>query len=162
MWRHENVTKKHKPSHILHWALFLGQGFHKICDKSREKFPTKRLWKYTTLLWAHAMVPVEMIVVMILSTPLRMARAHLSTSLCRARPAKREREGERNIHFWDWIHTLPCHRLKSATILCCPVSVRSLRTQTTFPWTRKVLGTHIHRVLLLLSPIKEPFPRRLR
>ena len=52
-----------------------------------------------TLLWAHAMVPVEMIVVMILSTPLRMARAHLSTSLCRARPAKREREGERNIHF---------------------------------------------------------------
>ena len=44
------------------------------------------------------MVPVEMIVVMILSTPLRMARAHLSTSLCRARPAKREREGERNIH----------------------------------------------------------------
>ena len=47
------------------------------------------------------MVPVEMIVVMILSTPLRMARAHLSTSLCRARPAKREREGEKCTYIFE-------------------------------------------------------------
>ena len=41
------------------------------------------------------MVPVAMMVLIMLSTPLRMARAHLSTSLFRARPAGKDKGRER-------------------------------------------------------------------